>query len=162
MNRPRRLLSTITIIGAMAAHATAGSEDALARLIPERVASIQILLNAGGVDLGYVSDIPGDDPAVRELIELLHARAEPTTDHKCGNRGSIRFHLLHGAQLWLGLLPGHTEGFYQLRLYQGDTFVAIYRIERRALLAALGNLGVPLGSYAFAEQRGDVERGRVA
>ena len=151
MTRPRRLLPIVIIIGAMAAQAAAGSEGALADLIPERVASIQILLNAGGVDLGYVSELPGDDPAVRELIEVIRARAVPTTDHKCGNRGSIRLHLPDGTQLALGLLPGHTEGFYELRFYRGDRFVAIYRIERDPFLAALGHLGVPVGHRAFAQ-----------
>ena len=139
------------IIGGVAAHAATVAEEPHADLIPERVASIQIVLNAGGVGLGYVSELPGDDAGVRALVEVIRDRAEPAHDHKCGNRGSIRFQMRTGTQLALGLLPGHAMGFYELRFYRGDEFVAIYRIDRAAFFAALGDLGVPLDDRAFAD-----------
>jgi hypothetical protein len=36
-------------------------------------------------------------------------------------------------------------------LYDGDRYVAVYRVERAALLAALEDLGVPMDDPAFRE-----------
>lgn len=51
----------------------------------------------------------------------------------------------------VGLLPGHSPGVYDLRLYDGDDFVVTYRVDRPALLAALEALGLPMDDPAFRE-----------
>ena len=54
-----------------------------------------------------------------------------------------------GRVIGVGLLPSHTEGSYLLRLYDGDHYLAVYRVERTALLDALEALGVPVDDPAF-------------
>ena len=57
-----------------------------------------------------------------------------------------------GTVIGVGLLPSHTnDGGYGLRLYDGDRFVAVYRVERAALLNALQDVGVPMDDPAFKE-----------
>lgn len=151
MPTSRCVLTLAAVFCGLAAPYPSGAEGPPAKLTSADIATVQIRLNSGGVDLGFSSDLPGDDPRVRALVEVIRDRAEPAHDHKCGNRGSIRFQMRDGRRLALGLLPGHTAGFYELRFYEGDEFVAIYRIDRAAFLAALGDLGVPLDDRAFAD-----------
>ena len=77
--------------------------------------------------------------------------AEPAKDHRCSNSGVIRFAMADGSVIGVGLLPSHTEGFYGLRLYDGDRYLAVYSVERAALLRALEDLGVPVDDPAFRE-----------
>ena len=56
-----------------------------------------------------------------------------------------------GATVGVGLLPGHEPGLYEVRLYDGERFAGVYRVERQALLAALEGLGLPMDDPAFRE-----------
>ena len=51
----------------------------------------------------------------------------------------------------VGLLPSHTSGAYELRLYDGENLITAYRVHRATLLAALEALGVPIDDPAFRE-----------
>jgi hypothetical protein len=49
----------------------------------------------------------------------------------------------------VGLLPSHSEGAYEFRLYENDRFEGVYRVRRETLLGALDLLGVPVDDPAF-------------
>jgi hypothetical protein len=119
-------------------------------LQPQTIVSVRINLSPRGAQLGFESEVPGDDPRVEALAALIR-EAEPGGGHKCANSGAIRFRMEDGRVIGVGLLPSHTGGDYGLRVYDGDRFVAVYRVERAALLAALEDLGVPMDDPAFRE-----------
>jgi hypothetical protein len=56
-----------------------------------------------------------------------------------------------GSVVGVGLLPRHTEGRYEFRLYDGDQYLEAYIVERKSLLVALEGLGVPMDDPAFTE-----------
>ena len=140
-------LVTIFVLGLPAAAAVSEPRDSLS---PERISSVRVNLPPRGAGLGFEAEVPGDAPGVAALAELI-LEAEPGRDHRCSNAGAIRFEMEDGSVVGVGLLPGHTTGLYDLRLYDGDRFVAVYRVGRPALLAALGRLGVPTDGPAFRE-----------
>jgi hypothetical protein len=47
------------------------------------------------------------------------------------------------------LLPSHSEGIFQFRLYDGSTVRGVYSVQRSALVTALEALGVPSEDPAF-------------
>ena len=87
---------------------------------------------------------------IEELAAVIRD-AEPGGGHKCANSGAIRFRMEDGSVIGIGLLPGHTEGRYGFRLYDGDRYVAVYSVSRARLLAAIEGLGVPMDEPAFKE-----------
>jgi hypothetical protein len=54
-----------------------------------------------------------------------------------------------GEMVAVGLLPSHSEGAYEFRLYENDRFEGVYRVRRETLLGALDLLGVPVDDPAF-------------
>jgi hypothetical protein len=56
-----------------------------------------------------------------------------------------------GGVVGVRLLPSHTAGRYELRLYDGDEYVAAYRVDRVSLLEVLEKLGLPMEDPAFRE-----------
>lgn len=151
MTRTGLIVSLAAIMGVLTFPVVAYADDPLSGLTAGAVRHVNIGLNPWGGNLGFSVQIAGDDPAVRELVEVIRVRSEPASDHRCSNRGFIRFRMADGSTLALGLLPGHAEGFYELRVYRDDEYVALHRIDRAAFLTALGKLGVPLDDPAFAE-----------
>jgi len=84
------------------------------------------------------------------LVSVIRG-AEPGGGHKCANAGAIRFRMVDGGVIGVGLLPSHKEGLYEIRLYDGDDYVAAYHVQRASLLVALQELGVPMDDPAFRE-----------
>lgn len=74
------------------------------------------------------------------LVQILRT-AEPANDHRCSNTHTIVFHRTDGSTITLGLLPGHTPGFHEYRLYKEGSY-RVFRVERGQLLAVLGMLGI--------------------
>jgi hypothetical protein len=142
-------LALVNCILAVAAGALA--VDSPNELIPETIESVDISLNSWGANLGYLATFDGDDPRIREFVELVRGSSEPARGHKCANVGAVRFHLDDGSVVALGLLPGHTEGSYGVRLYSNERYIAHFVLDRDSLLAALGELGVPIDDPAFKE-----------
>ena len=56
-----------------------------------------------------------------------------------------------GRVVAVGLLPSHTPGLYEFRLYEEDHRVGAFSVDRHALLSALAELGVPMDDPAFRE-----------
>lgn len=148
-----------TLIGIAILAAVAIAPDAVARtpepdirdsLLPENVVSVRINLNPWGARLGFEAEVDGDDPRILPLVALIR-EAEPGGGHKCANTGAMRFRMKDGSLVGVGLLPSHTAGVYELRLYDGDRYVEAYRVDRSELLAALEGLGVPGEDPAFRE-----------
>jgi len=137
----------VFVLGASAASAGTDLRDSLR---PENITRVRINLNPWGGRIGFETEAAGDDPRVEALAAVIRS-AEPGGGHKCANAGAIRFRTQDGGMIGVGLLPSHTEGLYELRLYDEDRYVAVYRVERAALLAALQGLGVPIDDPAFRE-----------
>lgn len=145
-----RTVTFVTVVFVLCAPTVPAETDLRNSLQPQDITSVRINLLPGGAHLGFESEIPGDDPRVEALAALIRD-AEPGAGHKCANAGAIRFRMADGTVIGVGLLPSHTGDGYGLRLYDGDRFVAVYRVERAALLAALEDLGVPMDDPAFKE-----------
>jgi hypothetical protein len=138
------------VVLALSMPAALAEADLRDSLRPQDIAGVRINLNPWGAQIGFEIEIAGDTPELEALVALIR-EAEPGGGHKCANAGAIRFRMKDGSVVGVGLLPGHTEGSYELRLYDGDRLAAVYRVERTVLLAALEDLGVPVDDPAFRE-----------
>jgi hypothetical protein len=128
----------------------AGDRDLLEALATGDVESLRINLNPWGPHLGFEIEIGGEDPGVAAMVSVI-SDAEFSQGHKCANRGSIRFRMTGGEVIAVGLLPGHIEGSYQLRLCDGAHLEGVYSLQRAALLGVLEGLGVPVDDPAFGD-----------
>jgi hypothetical protein len=128
----------------------AAGTDPRDSLSPENISGVRVNLVPRGAQLGFETEVAGDDPGVEALAAVIR-EAELGGGHRCANAGAIRFSMEDGSVIGVGLLPSHTGGLYELRLYDGDHFVAVYRVDRAILLAALEGLGVPMDDPAFKE-----------
>ena len=128
--------------------AAAAGTDLRDLLQPHSISGVRVNLNPWGPHLGFEMELAGDDPHVEALVAVIRG-AEPGGGHKCANAGAIRFWMADGGVVSVGLLPSHEEDFYELRLYNGDDFIATYRIERLSFLVALEGFGLPMDDPAF-------------
>jgi hypothetical protein len=140
----------VIIVLVLSMPAAAAGTELRDSLRPENIAAVRINLHARGAQIGFEIEAAGDDPRVEALAAVIR-EAEPGGGHKCSNSGAIRFRMVDGSVVGVGLLPAHTPGVYALRLYDGDLFVAVYRVERAVLLRALDDLGVPMDDPAFED-----------
>jgi hypothetical protein len=145
-----KTLTRILIVLIVVCLPAAAWTDVRDSLRPENISDIRINLNPWGPHLGFETELAGDDPRLEALLAVIR-EAEDGGGHKCANAGAIRFRMKDGGLVGVGLLPSHTEGLYELRLYDGNDRVGAYRVDRLALLGALEDLGVPLGDPAFRE-----------
>jgi len=143
-----RALSVTLVLITFCPPAVAGERDLVAALVLGDIKGARINLNSWGPHLGFESEIDGDDPRMVALVSVIR-NAEPAQGHKCANRGAIRFLMSDGGVIAVGLLPSHSEGFYDFRLYNGDSLERVYRVQQEPLLTALTELGVPLDDPAF-------------
>jgi hypothetical protein len=143
-----RTLTVMLVLITFCPPAVAGERDLVAALVPGDIKGARINLNPWGPHLGFESEIDGDDPRMVALVSVIR-NAEPAQGHKCANRGTIRFLMSDGGVIAVGLLPSHSEGFYDFRLYNGDSLESVYRVHREPLFTALTELGVPLDDPAF-------------
>jgi hypothetical protein len=150
MKVPARATRILALVLLFAASPGASGMDARKSLQAGNIESLRVNLAPAGAGLGFELEIDGGDPRLESLFELL-LRAEPGGDHKCPNRGALRFFMRDGSVVALGLLPGHTPGDYGLRLYEDERLLGTYRVSRGALLDALEGLGVPTEDPAFRE-----------
>jgi len=135
------------LLACLPAAAAIDIRDALDR---QSIGTVRINLNPGGAQLGFETELAGSDPRVEALLAVIRG-AEPGGGHKCANAGAIRFRMNDGRLIGVGLLPSHTAGLYELRLYDGEDYLAAYRVDREDLLLALEKLGVPRNDPAFRE-----------
>ncbi len=150
MKNEIRTLSIALVSIALCLPAAAGDRDLQRALATGDVESARINLNPWGPHLGFEIEIEGDHPGVAALLSVISS-AEPSQGHKCANRGAIRFRMVGGKVIAVGLLPSHSEGSYQYRLYDGDRLEGVFSVQRDALLAPLEELGVPIDDPAFAD-----------
>lgn len=124
--------------------------DPLDSLSTGKVVAVRIDLNSWGARIGFEAEFPGSDPRLEPLLSVLR-EVTPGEGHKCANDGTIRFRMEDGSVVGVGLLPGHEPGLYEVRLYDGERFSGVHRVDRTALLAALEGLGLPMDDPAFRE-----------
>jgi hypothetical protein len=144
-----RALTAVLVSIAVCPLAVAGDGDLWSALVAGEIDTVRINLNPWGAHLGFEIEIDGDDPGMAALLSVISS-AEPSQGHKCANRGAIRFQLTGGELIGVGLLPSHTEGSYQFRLYDGDQLEGVFNVQRENLLDALEGLGVPVDDPAFS------------
>jgi hypothetical protein len=130
--------------------AAADGTDLRDSLRSDSITEVRVNLNPWGPHLGFEIEVAGDDPHVEPLLAMIR-EAEPGGGHRCANAGAIRFRMKHGRVIGVGLLPSHKPGLYELRLYDGDAYVAPYTVDRATFLAALENFGLPMDDPAFRE-----------
>ena len=104
--------------------------------------SVRINLNPRGAQIGFENVVPGDHEGVSALVDLIE-HAPPGDNHKCPNVGAIRFLKAEGSVLGVGLLPSHSEGLFELRLYDENRYVGVIEVDRTLLQLVLAMLGVP-------------------
>jgi GNAT superfamily N-acetyltransferase len=148
MGAQMRIVTFVIVVFIFCVPTVAAGADLRDALQPHSIASVRVNLLPRGAQLGFEFEVPGDDRRVEALAALIR-EAEPGGGHKCANAGAIRFRMEDGTIIGVGLLPSHAGNGYGLRLYEGDRFVAVYQVERAALLAALEDLGVPMDDPAF-------------
>jgi len=146
----KSLIAIVIVMLVACLPAAAEGTDIRDSLLPQNISSVRINLNPGGADLGFESELSGIDPRVEALLAVIR-EAETRGGHKCPNAGAIRFRMEDGSVVGVGLLPSHTAGAYELRLYDGDEYLTAYRVDRTVLLAALEQIGVPTDDHAFRE-----------
>lgn len=145
-----RTQALILVLIALCMPTAAGDRDLVTALVPGDITGARINLNPWGPHLGFETEVDGGDPRMAALVSVIR-NAEPAQGHKCSNRGAIRFLMSGGGVIAVGLLPSHSEGYYQFRLYEGDRLERAYRVQRAPLLAALAALGVPVDDPAFTD-----------
>jgi len=150
MNTRFRTGIVLIAVLALCGPPTAAGTDLRDSLQSQRISAARINLNPGGAGLGFETEIAGSVSRLAALLDVIR-QARPGGGHKCPNAGAIRFHMQDGSVIGLGLLPSHTAGLYEFRLYDGERLIDAYRVERAALLTALAALGVPTDDYAFRE-----------
>jgi hypothetical protein len=143
-----QLLFIALVSVALCVPAGAAEDDLLSSLAPDNIESVRINLNPWGPHLGFETEIDGDDPRLEALVAVIKG-GEPGCDHKCPNRGVVRFQMVGGRTVAVGLLPSHEEGDYGLRLYDRDRLQGVYCVQRETLLAAFERLDVPLENPTF-------------
>lgn len=140
----------LAIVAILACISPAAGNELIESLDPRSIDVVRINLNPGGAGIGFEAEFEGGDPRLERLVALLHG-AEPGGGHKCSNAGAIRFRMKDGSTIGVGLLPSHTAGRYELRLYDGDRYIEPFMLDRESLLAAMEALGVPTDDHAFRE-----------
>ena len=148
MGSATRSLTFIFSLTLICSLAQAGDADLRSVLTSENIERIRVNLNPWGPHLGTEIVVAGDHPGITALISVI-GDAEPSGGHKCANRGAIRIWTDDGRVIAVGLLPGHSEGIFQFRLYDDSKLVGVYSVQRNALMTALEGLGVPSEDPAF-------------
>ena len=138
------------IVAVLSFPVVAGGPPATPGVFARVPARPRINLNPWGAHLGFEMEIAGDDLGLAALVSVVRD-AEPARGHKCANRGAIRFRMSDGSVIAVGLLPSHSEGFYDLRLYEGERLKGVCRVDRTQFLAVLDELGVPMDDPALKE-----------
>ncbi len=146
----KTLIRIVIVVIVACLPASAASTDPLDLLQSRSISGMRVNLNPWGPHLGFEIELAGDDPRVEALVAVIRG-AEPGGGHKCANAGAIRFRMKDGEVIGIGLLPSRKEGLYELRIYDGNDFVATYRVERVSFLVALEGLGLPMDDPAFSE-----------
>jgi hypothetical protein len=142
------ILMFLIALFALCLPASAGNEALLESLRPEKIAGARISLEPAGADIGFEMEIEGGDARLEPLLEVIRT-SEAGGGHKCPNEGAIRFFIKGGGIVGIGLLPSHSAGRYELRLYDGDRHLETRIVDRERLLTALEGLGVPTSDPAF-------------
>jgi hypothetical protein len=143
-------LLIVLLVACLPAAGAVAETDVRDSLRPQSIRDVRINLNPWGPHLGFEAELAGDDPRVEALAALVRG-AELGGGHRCANAGAIRFRMKDGGLVGVGLLPSHKAGLYELRLYDGDDYVAAYIVDRAALVEVLETLGVPMEDPAFRE-----------
>jgi hypothetical protein len=138
----------VTLIHSLSAEA--GTRDLSSALATDDAEVVHVDLYPRDSHPGFETDIDGDDPRLESLVAVIIG-AEPGCGHKCPNRGMVRFRMVGGRVISVGLLPSHEEDVFGLRLYDGDRLQGVLCVQRATLVAAFERLAVPVDGPAFRD-----------
>lgn len=116
---------------------------------PELVQSVRVTIDPNA---NYAQPDPNkkvieiDTAEASRFLPLLSilSGAKPSTDHKCGDNGSIMIRTRDGNAIRIGLLEGHNTRSYEYRLYHssGPKSYTVYSVDKSALFKAFVSLGM--------------------
>ncbi len=138
--RLSRTVGVLVVVALIAAPCGANDPSFISMVDP--IERVRVNLNPGGAQIGFENVVTGDHPAVALLVDLIDD-APPGDNHKCPNLGSIRFFMADEPVFGVGLLPSHTEGRFELRLYRDGRYVRVVEVDLDRLQEILAMLGVP-------------------
>jgi hypothetical protein len=115
----------------------------LASLDAGEIRSVQIVLTPRRGDPPPPAVTTSDPAAISSLVEAIRV-AETQEDHKCMSKGAIEFVPSSGPALRLEFLPGHNDGWYEVRFQEKAC-----RMPRAPFVDAMRNLGVDVPLECF-------------
>jgi len=125
-------LATILIPGCVGTSPAVAMED---------VEAIDIHLDTWGERQKAADTSTQDAGKIEGLLAVLRTAAR-TTDHKCGDTGTITLRLRGGAKKKIGILAGHDARYYDFRVYRGTgERYDMYRVKRAPFLEAMAGVG---------------------
>lgn len=138
--RTKRLLAVAVVVGLIVYLAWPVQRPPKFPL--EHVKSLDIkTVRFDGKEYIRKSSTSTDVPLITALLQVMQS-GKGTGDHKCGDVGTLSFHLESGPPLTIGILPGHHPAYYEYRLYSsGENNYDVFKVDRAALLAAMTALG---------------------
>ncbi len=145
-----RTLSWLLAMLLLSLSAGAGDGDLLSALATDDAEVVHVNLYPRGSHPGFEADFDGDDPRLESLVAVISG-TEPGCGHTCPDRGMVRFRMVGGRVISVGLLPSHEEGAFGLRLFDGDRLQDVFCVQRATLMAAFELLEVPADGPAFAD-----------
>lgn len=113
------------------------------------VEAVDIALEALGDRQKEASADSKDNQRIEALLSVLR-QGQQTSDHKCGDSGTITLRTKRGTAIKLGILAGHKASYYEYRFYSGSRYT-IFRVDRVAFLKAMTDLGMAELDSGFPE-----------
>ncbi|MDB5349101.1 MAG: hypothetical protein JWN86_348 [Planctomycetota bacterium] len=106
---------------------------------PGKVSALDVDLQATPQGQKAIRITTTDPAKIAPLLALLRS-GSPTSDHKCGDTGSLTLHTQDGATARITLLAGHDPGQYEFRVYS-DGGYTLYHVGHPAIQQAMTSLG---------------------
>ena len=141
--RKRTAYVVFAILGALALAWFVSRRNGLASLDAGQIRSVQIVITPRRRDPPPPAVTTSDPAAISSLVEAIRV-AEAQDDHKCMSKGTIEFVPPSGPALRLEFLPGHNDGWYEVRFKAKS-----YRMPRAPFVDAMRNLGVDVPLDCF-------------
>ena len=133
-------IGLVVVLALSGATPCAGNEPSAAWM-DGGVEFARVNLNPAGADIGFEITVAGDHPAVAAMLDLI-AKSPPGADHKCSNIGAVRLFGADGTTRGVGLLPSHSQGEFELRLYEDGRLVSLVEVDLAELQEVLALFGV--------------------
>lgn len=108
----------------------------LAGIEPDSVRAVEVEFGPWGEEPAPAGGASNDRDVVAAVLAVLRTGTEHK-NHKYGDRGALLLQRTSGATVRLGILPGHSADWYELRCLG-----KLYRVPRAAFVEAMRRVGV--------------------